>query len=174
MDASPGTPRPAIIPASPDGEYMATVDVSTVVDVLLDAGYSDPRCDVYRFWEHPFPLKIRHPIQEHATKSLLVRCPAPTAPARSESRAARSSSATLQLGEGGARVLVFIGSFGPRTTVEFELNATMLGLSPNATATDAETSESVQCIPRNESSASESIAFAARLDRHSYRMILVS
>ena len=145
--SAPSTPT--VIPASPDGEYMEAHDVTEVVDIMLAAGYADSRCDVYRFWEPGFPIVVHRPAQEHATKALVVSCPAlPDRPRPS--------------------VLVFLASFGPRTIVELELNATSLALPANATATDAETGE---LVPSRSGPLGPRLS--ARLDKHSYRMITV-
>ena len=127
--------------------------VCNVSNILLAHGYADPTCDVYRFWDSsPLPLKLTAVANVHTTNismvlPLMIRCP-PADPG------------------GGAQVLIFFGSFGPGATVEFELNATALGMGGNLTAIDVE--DGGQQLLRVQGGG-----FRFRLDRHSFRMVAV-
>ena len=150
----------ATIPPSPNGEFEATPSANNVSVVLDSFGYADPACDVYRFWEAGFPIVTSGPY----VLPLVISCP-PT------STWTTAAAADWDQGDedesGGAwSAMVFFGSFGPRGMVNFALDRAKLRLSAAASAVDAETGATVQGV-----AASGNFTF--RLDRHSYRIIVI-
>jgi hypothetical protein len=124
-----------VIPASPDGLFEETPNVNNVPALLDSFGYADPACDVYRFFEPNFPISHTGAV----VLPLVVRCK--------------------------GRVLVFFGSFGPRGTVNFELDRGALGLSANTRATDAESGAVVASAGQN---------FTFGIDKHSFRIVIIA
>ena len=108
-----------VIPASPSGIFAETPNVNRVPALLDAAGYANPDCDVFRFWEPGFPIDTTGAV----VLPLVIRCI--------------------------HQVLVFFGSFGPRGTVNFHLDRAALGLSANAQATDAENGAAIAKAGQN-------------------------
>ena len=132
------------IAASPDGafeETPTTVNVSTVLDVY---GYGDPTCDVYRFWEDPFPIDT----SGANVLPLIVHCPA--------------SSASAAGSKG--HVLIFFGSFGPKGVVSFKLSPTVWPADATTVAMNAETGEPIERTGQN---------FTVSVDKHSFKMVVL-
>eukprot|EP01050_Picozoa_sp_SAG11_P019984 SAG11_NODE_3277_length_2558_cov_1.573810_3_plen_313_part_01 len=111
------------IPASPDGAYEETPTTNNVSSVLDVYGYGDPSCDVYRFWEEPFPIDTTGAN----VLPLIVHCPA---------------SSTSAAGSKG-HVLIFFGSFGPKGLVNFKLAPAVWAADATTVAMNAETGETI-------------------------------
>ena len=138
------------VPASPDGEFAAAPCPVAVPTILLDFGYADPLCDVYRYFDdEELPIAT----SGAAALSLLVRCPG-------------------GVNQSDARALVFAGSFGPRGMLAVQLDASALGLGSTPAAYDAETRQPIEIVPRH-APPREWLNFSVRLDRHSFRMVVV-
>lgn len=134
-----------IIPASPDGHFAETRTVELVPRILDSFGYGDAACDVYRFWEPEFPIET----SGATVLPLVVRCPP------NEGGNTR----------GNSRILVFFGSFGPRGDINFRLDRSVLGISENARAKDAESNATV---------AGVNGSWSLPIDKHSFRIVIVS
>lgn len=132
------------LPASPDGQFEETPTTNNVSAVLEAYGYGDPLCDVYRFWEPGFPIETTGAN----VLPLLVHCPV--------------SAAGSAYPKG--RVLAFVGSFGPKGLVNFELDDA-LGVGASSHAFDAETGAPVGRV-----AASNNFTFS--LDKHSFKIIV--
>ena len=138
------------VPGSPDGEFAAAPCPTAVPTILLDFGYADPLCDVYRYFDDgELPIAT----SGAAALALLVRCPGGA-------------------NQSDARALVFAGSFGPRGVLTVQLDASALGLGSTPAAYDAETRQPIEIVPRR-APPREWLNFSVRLDRHSFRMVVV-
>merc|ERR1711964_785827 len=143
------------------GKFEETPYVTNVTNILLNFGYDDPACDVYRFWDHDLPVRISAIANSTTTNTtlvlpLLIRCPTkPPEDCRPHCP---------------GRVLCFFGSFGPGGVVNFQLNRTALGLPADAAAADAEFIQTGGSVNRV---AGGSGNFTFRLDEHSYRIVVV-
>ena len=134
------------IPGSPDGMYKQTPAAFNVSHIMFAYGYADPRCDVYRFWERPFPVQMkRKATNAHGVKPLIVRCK----------------------GQGeAARVLAIFASFGQGGQLDAKLNQTELGLRMDANAFDPQDPSRKVTI-----GAGGELSFW--LNRHDFRMVVV-
>ena len=137
------------IPPSPDGKFKGTPGAFNIPTILWENGYSDPRCDVYRYWEPGLPVSI---AGTSSVFPLLVRCPTgrdwPT--------------------RGRGRVLAIFSSFTPVVNggenVKAQLDMKALGLRHGASAKDAITQEAVLL-------SGDVLSFW--LNAHDFRMIVV-
>ena len=142
------------IPGSPDGRFEETPAVCNISNILIDHGYADQSCTVYRFWDKPLPVSISAVANLSSTNvtmvlPLLVRC----------------QVADLNSGSKMVRVLGFFSSFGPGGMVEVAFDRASLGLTSTASAVDAETGASIEKVG--------DATFRFRLDRHSFRIVVV-
>ena len=134
------------IPGSPDGEYQQTPAAFNVSHIMFAYGYADPTCDVYRFWEMPFPVHMNHKASNaKGVKPLLVRC---------------------KQGGGKTRVLAIFASFGKGGQVEAQLNLTELELHKGASASDPQD-------PRRNVTFGTDGELSFWLNRHDFRMVVV-
>ena len=133
------------IPGSPDGKFKGTPGAFNVPGILWDHGYSDPSCDVYRYYEPGMPAEI---TGTSSVYPLLVRCPT----SQHSSSAGSWPGRRLQTGpdwpqRGAGRVLAIFSSFTPVAkggdNVKVQLDSSALGLRSGANATDAITQEAI-------------------------------
>ena len=137
--------------------------VCNVSNIMLRYGYASDVCDVYRFWETPSPINISTAsMSATAPKTtmvlpLVIRCPADNP---------KHSSKSV--------VLAIFSSFGPAAMVTVGFNAS-LGLDYSATAFDAETGEVIDIVngTRTQQQQQQQQQYRFRLDRHSFRMVVV-
>jgi hypothetical protein len=132
--------------ASPDGVFEETPATNNVSTVLEAYGWSDPRCDVYIFFEPSFPIEL----SGVNVLPLLVHCPPSVAGS----------------GFSKGRVLAFFGSFGPKGIVSFELSGRLGVVDAGSHAFDAETGAPIARVRQTSN-------FSFALDKHSFRIVVV-
>ena len=119
-----------MIPGSPDNKFKPTPGPFNVVPIMIEHGYDDPRCDVYRYWEPPVPVNISGSAT--SVYPLVVRCPV-------------NLDALEFPNRGPGRVLAIFSSFGKvGGQVQAQMNQTELGIQTGAKATDAISREPIQ------------------------------
>ena len=149
---------PAGVPASPNGDYEAAPCPTALPGILLDFGYSNPLCDVYRYFEDDLAGLMRTSGVE--LLPLLVRCP-------------RNNTSRTTAGSDSARALVFLGSFGPGGIVNVQLDASSLSLASEPAGYDAETHKPVLIVTRSARMEHRWLNFSVRLDQHSFRVVVI-
>lgn len=140
-----------MIPGSPDNKFKPTPGPFNVVPIMIEHGYDDPRCDVYRYWEPPVPVNISGTAT--SVYPLVVRCPV-------------NLDALEFPNRGPGRVLAIFSSFGKvGGQVQAQMNQTELGIQTGAKATDAISREPIQIT------ADGLLSFW--LNSHDFRMVSI-